>query len=79
VLLGYAYPGNVRELKNIIERAVILTESSRIELRHLPQRVLSLGNRGSLPPTRPLEVVPGVDSLVDVEVRMSPSGDDSRP
>jgi DNA-binding NtrC family response regulator len=70
VLLGYAYPGNVRELKNIIERAVILTESSRIELRHLPQRVLTLGRKGPLPPTRPIEVVPGVDSLVDVEVRM---------
>ena len=69
-LLGYAYPGNVRELKNIIERAVILTESPRIELRHLPQRVLSLGRKGSLPPTQPIEVVPGVDSLVDVEARM---------
>jgi DNA-binding NtrC family response regulator len=69
-LSGYAYPGNVRELKNIIERAVILTESLRIELRHLPQRVLALGRRGPLPPTRPLEVVTGVDSLVDVEVRM---------
>jgi two-component system response regulator AtoC len=70
VLLGYAYPGNVRELKNIIERAVILTESPRIELRHLPQRVLALGRKGPLPPTSQLEVVPGVDSLADVEVRM---------
>ena len=70
VLLGYAYPGNVRELKNIIERAVILAESPRIELRHLPQRVLALGRKGPLPPAWPLEVVPGVDSLVDVEVRM---------
>jgi DNA-binding NtrC family response regulator len=69
-LLGYAYPGNVRELKNIIERAVILTESRRIELRHLPQRVLSLGRKRASPPAPPLEVVPGVDSLVDVEVRM---------
>jgi two-component system, NtrC family, response regulator AtoC len=69
-LLRYAYPGNVRELKNIIERAVILTESPRIELRHLPQRVLSLGRKGPLSSTQPIEVVPGVDSLVDVEVRM---------
>ena len=69
-LLSYAYPGNVRELKNIIERAVILTESARIELRHLPQRVLALGRKGPLPAASPLEVVPGVDSLADVEVRM---------
>jgi len=69
-LLGYAYPGTVRELKNIIERAVILTESPRIELRHLPQRVLSLGRKRPLPSHQPLEVVPGVDSLADVEERM---------
>jgi DNA-binding NtrC family response regulator len=60
----------VRELRNIIERAVILTESPRIELRHLPQCVLALGGKEPWAPTRPVEVVPGVDSLVDVEVRM---------
>jgi DNA-binding NtrC family response regulator len=69
-LLGYAYPGNVRELKNIVERAVILTESSRIELRHLPQRVLALGGKDLAPPSRSPEVVSAMDSLVDVEARM---------
>ena len=69
-LMGYAYPGNVRELKNIVERAVILTESPRIEPRHLPQRVLSLGGKRPLPPSPPPEAVPGFDSLVDVEVRL---------
>jgi DNA-binding NtrC family response regulator len=69
-LLSYAYPGNVRELKNIIERAVILTEGPRIELRHLPERLLTLGRVANSAPVRPLEVVPGVDSLEDVQVRM---------
>jgi DNA-binding NtrC family response regulator len=69
-LLGYAYPGNVRELKNIIERAVILTESPRIEPRHLPQRVLSLGGKRPSTTSPLLEVVPEIDSLVDVEVRL---------
>jgi DNA-binding NtrC family response regulator len=32
--------------------------------------VLSLGRKRASPPAPPLEVVPGVDSLVDVEVRM---------
>jgi len=31
----YSFPGNVRELKNIIERAVIFCESERIELKHI--------------------------------------------
>jgi len=34
ILLGYAWPGNIRELQNVIERAVILS-SRQIESRHL--------------------------------------------
>ena len=70
-LEGYSFPGNVRELKNIIERAVIITETGCIEPDHLPRRVLEE------PPTRrgdgpviPLDYVPGADSLETVERRM---------
>lgn len=35
-LLSYEFPGNIRELENIIERAVALAEGSVIEMRHLP-------------------------------------------
>lgn len=35
-LIDYSYPGNVRELENIIERAFVLCRSGRIELEHLP-------------------------------------------
>ena len=52
-LLSYDYPGNVRELKNIVERAVIMTESGRVELRHLPQRVLGDPRRGGLSASSP--------------------------
>lgn len=36
LLLGYDYPGNVRELENAIERAVVLAESDAIQPENLP-------------------------------------------
>jgi two-component system response regulator HydG len=38
-LCVYGWPGNVRELERLMERAVALTESDRIELDDLPPRV----------------------------------------
>ena len=70
-LEAYSYPGNVRELKNIIERAVIISESGRIELSHLPPRVLAEPCHGARRgPAIPLDFVPGADSLESVERRM---------
>jgi len=36
VLLNYEFPGNIRELENIMERAVTLCPGGAIELAHLP-------------------------------------------
>ncbi len=35
-LLGYSYPGNVRELKNIVERLVVLSEDGIVDKDSLP-------------------------------------------
>ena len=43
VLVAYDYPGNVRELRNIVERASLLADDARIELRHLPPEVVTPG------------------------------------
>ncbi|HLJ87042.1 MAG TPA: sigma-54 dependent transcriptional regulator [Candidatus Angelobacter sp.] len=41
----YNWPGNVREMRNTVERAVIVCESSFIEPRHLPPNFGSAGLR----------------------------------
>ncbi len=47
VLESYDYPGNVRELKNIIERAVALTANDFIGIQDLPAELLSnIGVKG---------------------------------
>lgn len=37
----YAWPGNIRELRNAIERGAILTRDDRIGLEHLPGQITS--------------------------------------
>ncbi len=39
-LLRYHWPGNVRQLQNVIERAVVLTQGSMITRRNLPHEVV---------------------------------------
>ncbi len=41
-LMEYTYPGNVRELENIVERAVALSRDGKIELDALPPTVLDM-------------------------------------
>lgn len=49
VLMAYAYPGNIRELANIIERAFILCKAGFIEKKHLPESLFpgSAGRAGT--------------------------------
>lgn len=52
-LESYDYPGNIRELKNIIQRAVALTNNEFIGLQDLPAELLSnlelKGDRDCIP------------------------------
>jgi two-component system response regulator AtoC len=39
VLLGYSWPGNIRELENVLERALVLTDGPSISVGDLPDVV----------------------------------------
>ena len=42
LLMSYHWPGNIRELKNVINRSVLLARSGTITLRELPEEVRTL-------------------------------------
>ena len=48
ILEHYPWPGNIRELRNVIERATILGDEEFIQPRHLPPTLVSRGEE-SLP------------------------------
>ncbi|MET0083059.1 MAG: sigma 54-interacting transcriptional regulator [Sedimenticola sp.] len=46
-LAGYSFPGNIRELRNILERASLMTDGDEIRPEHLPDECLDMpGNDG---------------------------------
>jgi DNA-binding NtrC family response regulator len=59
VLKSYSYPGNVRELKNLIERAVLLESSNKIRTSSLPEELRTMAR-----PEPPPRLIPGIPSPI---------------
>ena len=62
-LRAYSFPGNVRELRNVIERVVLLAEGSVIHVSDLPSAVLAPGEDQALADDAPLDLSLAVEAL----------------
>jgi DNA-binding NtrC family response regulator len=52
LLMNYSWPGNIRELKNVLERAVILTHGGELEPENFPHELMSAGLPVPQPPEK---------------------------
>jgi transcriptional regulator with PAS, ATPase and Fis domain len=59
-LMAHDYPGNVRELENVIEHAFVLCPGHRIEISHLPEELTSRQRR--LPPADMTATIQSVEA-----------------
>jgi two-component system, NtrC family, response regulator AtoC len=70
-LKAYPFPGNVRELRNAIERAVVFCHDQEINLSHLPDRIRGVAkpepNTQELVETSPLLSEGTVSTLEEME------------
>lgn len=44
LLISYEWPGNIRELQNVIERSIILSQGNEIKPHHLPKEIQKVDN-----------------------------------
>lgn len=44
LLMAHHWPGNIRELENVVERAFILCDKAHISIAHLPEELTAYGN-----------------------------------
>ncbi len=73
-LRGYPWPGNVRELAHVIERAVALSRSSRIDAEDLPSVVRHGGERRAEPGPSTLQTLEEVERAHILSVLKSVGG-----
>ncbi|MBZ0154877.1 MAG: sigma-54 dependent transcriptional regulator [Alphaproteobacteria bacterium] len=66
-LVSYNWPGNIRELKNVVERLVVLENAAEILPRHLPHWLSAQSPAGNAPLDQYFVLPEGGISLEDLE------------
>ena len=81
-LKNYAFPGNIRELRNILERAALLADDGRITINELPEdvsanQILSVsGVEGTA--DRPVMTLAELERQYLIELKQRFSGDNRK-
>ncbi len=66
-LADHDWPGNIRELRNTIEHAMLVSEHGYIEVEHLPDTLGSAPSRPTNPPTIPT----GLEAQVSIKAKVA--------
>ena len=67
LLVAYRWPGNIRELRNVIERIVVLENDEIVRTEHLPAEILHIKEKAPASPSSGLTIPDAGLSLEEVE------------
>src|SRR2546430_14439441 len=72
-LMTYDWPGNIRELENVIERAVLFCDESRLGLKDLTPEVRGDVRSPNTPMPSAVAITPGGEPLPKAEGETTPA------
>jgi len=78
MLMQYEFPGNVRELENLIEHAFVLCHSSQIEVDHLPKEFINTFKRGEMSAPKSKERLKEAEAYIIIDILKKHGGNRSK-
>lgn len=78
MFMSYDFPGNVRELQHIIERAVILTDSQTIDVNHMPDRFQNINKSKNQAQNKKFQTLAEIETQYIKEVLAGTNDNKSR-
>lgn len=67
--MHYSWPGNIRELENVIERLLVMTDSEEVQIGHLPQYMIQYQTAPNDAPPCPANM-PLSKAIEQLEIQM---------